>query len=72
MEWWFMLAGVLLGCIAAVFGFSRLIVGVLRVDRSDPYDQPYMFLELSKSADTVTSKKYVILKVSTENYISQK
>lgn len=72
MEWWFMLAGVLLGCIAAVLGFSRLVVGVLRVDRSDPYDQPYMFLELSKSTETVTSKKYVLLKVSTENYISQK
>ena len=45
--------------------------GTLRIDTSDP-DGPFMFLELSKDVDTVASKKYVILKVNLENYISQK
>ncbi len=72
MEAGFILVGFAIGCIVTMLIFRAFIVGVLRVDTSDPYDQPYMFLELSKSADAVTSKKYVILKVSTKNYISQK
>lgn len=72
MELGFLLVGYLLGCIVTMLIFRKFIVGVLRVDRSDPDDQPYMFLELSKSTDAVTSKKYVILKVHDENYISQR
>lgn len=72
MEAAFIVIGYLIGSVVTMLIFRKFIVGVLRVDRSDPDDQPYMFLELSKSADSVTSKKYVILKVSTKNYISQR
>lgn len=65
--------GAIIGCIFTRYSMTKnLLAGTLRVDTSDPDDNPYMFLELSKNVDAVTSNKCVILKVSTENYISQK
>ena len=70
------LVGGFVGCIitrnAMIKKSLDSLVGTLRVDTSDPDDNPYMFLELSKNVTDVTSKKSVLLKVSTENYISQK
>jgi len=70
------IGGVIGGIIGCIFTRNsmtkKLFVGTLRVDTSDPDDHPYMFLELSTNVDAVTSKKCVVLKVSTENYISQK
>lgn len=63
--------GILIGFVLACFGVSLLSVGTLRIDRSDPDDGPYMFLELEKNVHFVSSKKYVLLKVSNQNYISQ-
>lgn len=67
--------GGFVGCIltrnAMIKRSLKSLVGTLRVDTSDPDDNPYMFLELSKNVSDVTSRKSVILKVSTENYISQ-
>ena len=69
------IAGSIAGCVitrnAMLKKTSESFVGTLRVDTSDPDDQPYMFLELSKNVGDITSKKSVLLKVSTENYISQ-
>jgi hypothetical protein len=69
------IVGGIVGCIvtrnAMLKRTSESFVGTLRVDTSDPDDNPYMFLELSKNVDYVTSRKSVLLKVSTENYISQ-
>ena len=70
------LVGGFIGCIitrnAMIKKSLESFVGTLRVDTSDPDDNPYMFLELSKDVNAVTSKKSVMLKVSTENFISQK
>lgn len=53
-----------------VYFLSRFdSVGTLRVDRSDPYDGPHLFLELSKGIDAIGRKKYVILKVNNSSYI---
>lgn len=69
----FLIGGFVGGFLTAVRITSKHpLVGTLRVDTSDPDDHPYMFLELSANIDTVTSQKSVILRVSTENYISQK
>ena len=46
-------------------------VGTLRVDQSDPTEQPYLFLELDKPVETVTNKKYVLFRVIKKNFISQ-
>lgn len=51
--------------------FSRFIVGILRVDRSDPSENPYLFLELKQDVNYISSKDYVILKVVDKNYISR-
>ncbi len=63
--------GVIVGSIVTRIIIKPLDIGTLRIDTSDP-DGPFMFLELSKDVDTVSSKKYVILKVNLKSYISQK
>lgn len=64
------LAGILIANFSVWIVARRLRSGTLRIDRSDPLDQPYMFLELSESVSSVSNKKFVILKVNTKNYIS--
>ncbi len=59
-----------------VLGYSlgknkRKPVGTLRVDSSDP-DGPYLFLELETDPSVIKKEKYVLLKVNTKSYISQK
>ena len=68
--WWF-LGGMIVGIVATVIGVLRLHVGVLQIDFSDPDDGPYMFLRVSKGANYISRKKYVLLRVSTENLISR-
>lgn len=61
--------GVLIGCIITVIVSRIKAIGSLRVDNSDPDDNPYLFLELSKDMDAIYSKKYVTLKVNIKNFI---
>ena len=46
-------------------------IGTLRVDQSDPTEQPYLFLELDKPVESVINEKYVIFRVNKKNFISQ-
>lgn len=72
MEVLFLLIGVLLGVgITALIRRARL-VGTLRVDTSDPDDGPYMFLELEKGVGDISSRRYVLLKVNLNSYLSHK
>ena len=64
--------GCLVGCIVTGIIFRLYLVGTLRVDSSDPYDGPYLFLELNKDVDKVVRKTHVILKVKTEDYMPHK
>ena len=64
-----LLLGVLVGVIFTCVVFRCWTVVVLRVDHSDPHDDPYLFLELSKELASVTNKKYVVLKVLKKNFI---
>ena len=63
--------GTVIGSIFTGIVFRCFLVGALRVDRSDP-DGPFMFLELKKSVEHVTSKKYIVLKVEDRDYIPHK
>lgn len=46
-------------------------VGNLRIDRSEPDEPPRPFLEVTRaSIETISQKKFVILKVINENYAS--
>ena len=65
------LIGVLLGMAIYAYAYKTIPVGILRVDRSDPNDQPYMFLELKKPVSEFSKKKYVTLEVKNQNFISQ-
>ena len=46
-------------------------IGTLRVDQSDPTEQPYLFLELDKPVESVINEKYVLFRVIKKNFISQ-
>lgn len=64
--------GVLIGSIIVMLIFRRFIVGNLRIDRSDPSDPPYTFLELTKDFRKIENKSHVILRVRVENFIPHK
>ena len=64
------LAGVLIGTIIYAIAVKTASVGTLRIDQSDPEDSPYLFLELKQNITTISSKKYVTMKVDLQNYIS--
>lgn len=66
-----LLVGIGIGCGATLFIFRVKHIGTLRLDASDPYENPYMFLELRKDIGNIWNKKYVVLKVNPESYISQ-
>lgn len=61
--------GILAGAILMGIVFKFFLAGSLRVDYSDP-DGPFLFLELSKRVESVTSQKYVMLKVKAKDFIS--
>ena len=65
------IAGVIAGVGGSVLALLKTKGGTLRVDRSDPDSEPYMFLELTESLPSVMRKKYVIFRVNLENYISR-
>jgi hypothetical protein len=64
--------GFAIGFVFACLGVLSLKIGTLRIDRSDPTEAPYMFLEISKDVGDISGRKYVLLDVKNENYISQK
>ena len=75
MEWLvviFVIVAFVAGVIVERVGHKEKPIGTLRIDQSDPDDNPYLFLELETSPDVLKQRKTVMLKVNVENYISQK
>lgn len=70
---WFIMVGLLGLILGFIFGvnavYHRLKVGTLRVDQSDPFDEPYLFLEHSKPVNYVMGRKVVVMDVKVEDYI---
>ena len=71
-----LLIGVLIGILVGL-SLSLIVqmirfpfVGTMRIDNSIPDEQPYIFLELLEAPEYVSKKKYVLVKVKRENYIS--
>lgn len=65
-----------IGILIGFFGRELLVkpktIGVLRVDRSDPDDGPYLFLEMKQTAmNEIQHSKYVMLEVNLKDYISR-
>jgi hypothetical protein len=65
------LLGIGIGCGVTLFIFKTKNIGTLRLDASDPYEKPYLFLELKNDCGNILKKKYVILEVNPKPYISQ-
>lgn len=73
MNYLFVLLGFAIGLVVG-FIITKLYIifhahGVLRIDTSDPNDQPYMFVELAKSPIEVKKQAYVIFRVNPNNYL---
>lgn len=65
------IVGVVVGVIGSILVLLKTKGGTLRIDRSDPDSDPYMFLELTESLPSVMRKRYVVFRVNLENYISR-
>ena len=61
-------AGYLMGRISARYEET---VGYLRLDRSDPDDGPYFFLELDRDIPDLMTRSDVRLQMKLEDYISR-
>lgn len=75
----------LIGLFSFIFGFviaiiitkiirKKYTIGNLRIDNSDNYDGPYMFMEIkdrSKGIFWISHQKYIVLDVRVEDYISR-
>lgn len=66
------IVGAVVGVLVTLLIFSTISAGNLRVDQSIPEDDPYLFLELTKSVSTVLKKRFVVLKVRVEDFIPHK
>lgn len=66
------IVGAIIGVLITLLIFSTISAGNLRVDQSIPEDDPYLFLELTKSVSTVLKKRFVVLKVRVEDFIPHK
>ena len=69
--WFEFLLGFMVGIVSFLVYLIVRSVGTLRVDQSDPTEQPYLFLELDKPVESVINKKYVLFRVNKKNFISQ-
>lgn len=75
-----LLVGMAIGVLVGIFiGTERMrkavedqSVGHLRIDRSEPDEPPRPFLEVKDATiESISRKKFIILKVINENYLSQ-
>ena len=64
--------GLLAGVAMTILANWKKPIGVLRIDESDPNEEPYIFLELNQGVDSVRTKKRVMLTVLDKNYLSAK
>ena len=64
--------GIIVGCLIAFISMRLRSIGCLRIDSSDPDDGPYLFLEATREVRDFRNKKFVVLDVRDENYISHK
>ena len=77
MEIWFwgiggLVLGLLLGLGLSAISRRKKPVGTLRVDRSDPEEAPYLFLELEQDGmDQIHKAKTVVFKVDLRSYLAR-
>ena len=76
MEWFmiliFVVLGIVIGYNIAMYRIRSKTFGAIRIDRSDPDDEPYLFLEIKQHPDALMNERFVMLEVRNENLISPK
>ena len=72
MEVILIIAGIAIGLIIAAIRNEFRYVGSLRIDKSDPTENPYLFLEIDDSVGNISNRKYIILRVKREDFIPRK
>lgn len=79
MDWKVVLAFLVIAALGVIAGYNLAMMkihsktfGTIRIDRSDPDDGPYMFLELKGHPDALMNEKCVMFEVSNENFVSPK
>ena len=67
---------IVIALVAVIIGFiiGRVLprerpLGDLRVDRSDPTCEPYLFLELGTDVRNIMNKKHVTFRVKVKNFL---
>ena len=65
--------GVIIGCMVRKKPSTSEPLGTLVIDRSDPDDGPYMFLEIGnrENVAVIMRQEAVTLKVEQRNYVSR-
>lgn len=73
LEYLYLVGGTIIGVlIMFIFqGTKKKPIGNLRVDRSDEYDGPYMFLELNVPIEDIMVKKTVVMNVVVKDFVSR-
>ena len=66
-----LLLGLAFGILWTVLYFRSNNVGTLRIDRSEPDEPPYFFLEVT-DVKKIRNGKTIMMRVKEENYIPQK
>ena len=69
--WIGLVVGLAVASIVSYITRRRSCAGTLRVDRSDPNDGHYLFLELQNISDVV-NRKYVTFRVRIEDFLPHK
>ena len=72
MEVILIIAGIAIGIIISAIRNLFWQVGSLRIDRSDPSDNPYLFLEINNGIGDISNRKYIILRVKKEDFLPRK
>ena len=72
MEILLIIAGIVIGLIISAIRNEFRYVGSLRIDKSDPTENPYLFLEIDKGIGDISNRKYITLKVKREDFIPRK
>lgn len=72
MEVILIIAGIAIGLIISAIRNEFRYVGSLRIDKSDPIENPYLFLEIDDSVEDISNRKYIILRVKREDFIPRK
>jgi hypothetical protein len=62
-------SGTVIGFVVAKLTARPKTIGNLRVDQSEPDENPYLFLELERDVAAVRKSKYVLMKVVDKNYL---